>query len=134
MDAVQHLRDYGTFSPTNRDRARSRSRRVLDLEPEILQAVEEEPNGCFQFHNLESAARTGITTYLQRVQHLKTRRSTTSNCILSMTFFQGLAPLIQCGASLTLRILDYLSFYLLSFLMYRVIQVLPPARLTLLNN
>jgi hypothetical protein len=41
VNAVQHLRDYGTFSPVNRDRGRSKSRRVLDLEPEILQAVEE---------------------------------------------------------------------------------------------
>jgi hypothetical protein len=41
VNAVQH---YGTFNPINRDRGRSRSRRVLDLEPEILQAVEEEPN------------------------------------------------------------------------------------------
>jgi hypothetical protein len=44
VNAVQHLRDYGTFSPINRDRGRSKSGRVLDLEPEILQAVEEEPN------------------------------------------------------------------------------------------
>jgi hypothetical protein len=41
VNAVQH---YGTFNPINRDRGRSRSRRVLDLEPEILQAVEEEAN------------------------------------------------------------------------------------------
>jgi hypothetical protein len=32
VNAVQHLRDYGTFSPVNRNRGRSRSRRVLDLE------------------------------------------------------------------------------------------------------
>jgi hypothetical protein len=44
VNAVQHLRDYGTFSPVNRNRGRSRCRRVLDLESEILQAVEEEPN------------------------------------------------------------------------------------------
>jgi hypothetical protein len=42
VNAVQHLRDYGTFSPVNRNRGRSRSRRVLDLEPEILHAVEED--------------------------------------------------------------------------------------------
>jgi hypothetical protein len=41
VNAVQH---YGTFNPINRDRGRSRSRRVLDLEPEILQAVEKKPN------------------------------------------------------------------------------------------
>jgi hypothetical protein len=39
VNAVQHLRDYGTFSPANRDRGRSRSRRVLDLQPEILQLL-----------------------------------------------------------------------------------------------
>jgi hypothetical protein len=32
VNAVQHLRDYDTFSPVNRNRGRSRSRRVLDLE------------------------------------------------------------------------------------------------------
>jgi hypothetical protein len=39
VNAVQHLRNYGTFSPINRDRGRSRSRRVLDLEPEILKLL-----------------------------------------------------------------------------------------------
>jgi hypothetical protein len=74
VNAVQHLRDYGTFSPVNRDRGRSRSRRILDLEPEILQAVEEEPNvRCRRL-----ALRIGISSFTiwrmlheQRVQHLK---------------------------------------------------------------
>jgi hypothetical protein len=39
VSVVQHLRDYGTFSLIIRSRDRSRSRRVLDLEREILQAV-----------------------------------------------------------------------------------------------
>jgi hypothetical protein len=74
VNAVQHLRDYGTFSPVNRDRGRSRSRRILDLEPEILQAVEEEPNvRCRRL-----ALRIDISSFTiwrmlheQRVQHLK---------------------------------------------------------------
>jgi hypothetical protein len=73
--------DY-TFSPVNRNRGGSRSRRVLDLEPENLQAVEEEPNvSCRRF-----ALRIGVSSFtiwstlheqglypyhLQRVQHLK---------------------------------------------------------------
>jgi hypothetical protein len=82
VNAVQHLRDYGTFSPVNRNRGRSRSRRVLDLKPVILQAVE---NECFQFHNLENAARTRITSLSSSTcPTLKTRRSTTTSCILSM--------------------------------------------------
>ncbi|KAJ3626683.1 hypothetical protein MTP99_017162 [Tenebrio molitor] len=55
VNAVQHLRDYGTFSPVNRN------------------------------HNLENAARTRITSLSSSTcPTLKTRRSTTSNCILSM--------------------------------------------------
>jgi hypothetical protein len=34
VNAVQHLRDCGTFSPVKRDQGRSRFRRVLDLEPD----------------------------------------------------------------------------------------------------
>jgi hypothetical protein len=56
VNAVQHLRDYGTFSPVNRN------------------------------HNLENTARTRITSLSSSTcPTLKTRRSTTSNCILSMT-------------------------------------------------
>jgi hypothetical protein len=59
VNAVQQLRDYGTFSPVNRNRGRSRSRRVLDLEPEILQAVEEEPNvSCRRL-----ALRMGVSSF-----------------------------------------------------------------------
>jgi hypothetical protein len=69
VNAVQHLRDYGTFSPVNRDRGHSRSRRILDLEPEILQ-----PNvSCRRL-----ALRIGLSSFTiwrtlheQRVQHLK---------------------------------------------------------------
>jgi hypothetical protein len=82
VNAVQHLRDYGTFSPVNRNRGRSRSRRVLDLEPEILQAVEEEPNvSCprlalrmdvSSFTIWRTLHEQGFHPYhLQRVQHLK---------------------------------------------------------------
>jgi hypothetical protein len=82
VNAVQHLRDYGTFSPVNRNRGRSRSRRVLDLEPEILQAVEEEPNvscrrlalrmSVSSFTIWRTLHEQGLHPYhLQRVQHLK---------------------------------------------------------------
>jgi hypothetical protein len=84
VNAVQHLRNYGTFSsPINLDRGRPRSRGVLNLEPEILQAVEEEPNvSCrrfalrIQFHNLENAARTEIilnvsNTENQKIHHVE---------------------------------------------------------------
>jgi hypothetical protein len=79
VNAVQHLTDYG---PVNRDRGGSRSRRVLDLKPEILQAVEKEPNvSCRRL-----ALRMGVSSFtiwrtlheyrlhpyhLQRVQPLK---------------------------------------------------------------
>jgi hypothetical protein len=72
----------GTFSRVNRNRGRSKSRRVLDLEPEIPQAVEKEPNvSCRRL-----ALRMGVSSFtirrtlheqelhsyhLQRVQHLK---------------------------------------------------------------
>jgi hypothetical protein len=46
VNAVQHLRDYGTFSPIKRDRGRTKSRRDLDLEPEILQAVVQFAERC----------------------------------------------------------------------------------------
>jgi hypothetical protein len=82
VNAVQHLRDYGTFSSVNRNRGRSRSRRVLDLEPEILQAVEKEPNvscrrlalrmGVSSFTIWRTLHEQGLHPYhLQRVQHLK---------------------------------------------------------------
>jgi hypothetical protein len=82
VNAVQHLRDYGTFSPVNRNRGRSRSRRLLDLEPEILQVVEEEPNvsgprlalrmGVSSFTIWRTLHKQGLHPYhLQRVQHLK---------------------------------------------------------------
>jgi hypothetical protein len=98
VNAVQHLRDYGTFSPANRDRGRSRSRRVLDLEPEILQAVEEEP--IISCRGV--ALRMGVSSFtIWRTLHqqglgassssstwptLQTRRSTTLNCILNPIF------------------------------------------------
>jgi hypothetical protein len=82
VNAVQHLRDYGTFSPVNRNRGRSRSRRVLDLEPEILHAVEEETNvscrrpalrmGVSSFIIWRTLHEQGLRPYhFQRVQHLK---------------------------------------------------------------
>jgi hypothetical protein len=82
VNAVQHLRDYGTFSPVNRNRGCSRSRSVLDLEPEILQAVEEKPNvSCRRlalrmcvssFTIWRTLHEQGLHLYhLQHVQHLK---------------------------------------------------------------
>jgi hypothetical protein len=79
VNAVQHSRDYGLL---NRDRSRSRSRRVLDLEPEILQAVEEEPNVSYRrfafrmvvssFTNWRTLHEQGLHPYyLQRILHLK---------------------------------------------------------------
>jgi hypothetical protein len=37
---VQRLRDTGKFHPRTQDRGRDRSQRVLDVEPQILEAVE----------------------------------------------------------------------------------------------
>jgi hypothetical protein len=84
VNAVLHLRDYCycTFNPINRHRGRSISRRVLDLEPEILQAVEEEPNvSCLRlalrmnvssFTIWRTLHEQGLHPYhLQRIQHLK---------------------------------------------------------------
>jgi hypothetical protein len=38
--SVQRLRDTGKFHPRTQDRGRDRSQRVLDIEPQILEAVE----------------------------------------------------------------------------------------------
>lgn len=40
----QHLRDYGSFEPQYQNCGAVRTQRVLDLEPQILEIVEEEPN------------------------------------------------------------------------------------------
>lgn len=40
---VQHLRDYGSFEPHYNNVGREQTRRIRDLEPEILDAVEEDP-------------------------------------------------------------------------------------------
>ena len=43
ISAVQHLRDHGRFQPVAVDRNRTRSQRTLNAEPQILDAVEENP-------------------------------------------------------------------------------------------
>jgi hypothetical protein len=79
---VNAVQDNNTFSPINRDRDRSRSRTVLDLEREILQAVEEEPNvSCRRLAQGMSVSSFTIWRtqnerrlhphHLQSVQHLK---------------------------------------------------------------
>jgi hypothetical protein len=85
VNAVQHLSDYGTFGLINRDRGRSRSRRVLDLQPEILQLLRK--NRVADDLHYEWAfpvSQFGEQGSSSTCPTLETRRSTTSNCILSM--------------------------------------------------
>jgi hypothetical protein len=42
-NTVQHLREHGFFKQQAHDRGRTRTRRVLLIEPQILDAVEAEP-------------------------------------------------------------------------------------------
>ncbi|KAH0814445.1 hypothetical protein GEV33_008345 [Tenebrio molitor] len=77
-----HLRNYGTFSPVNRNRGRSRSRRVLDLEPEILQAVEEEPNMKQDLLEMEFSIPI-IPTSGQKKIHTKSENVVSNNYRLS---------------------------------------------------
>ncbi|KAJ8962876.1 hypothetical protein NQ318_001284 [Aromia moschata] len=45
VSTVQRLRDYGSFAPRVHDRGRrTRSRRVMDAEEQILEAVEDDPS------------------------------------------------------------------------------------------
>ncbi|KAJ8943798.1 hypothetical protein NQ318_012443 [Aromia moschata] len=44
VSTVQRLRDYGSFAPGVHDRGRTRSRRVMDAEEQILEAVEDDPS------------------------------------------------------------------------------------------
>ena len=41
---VQRLRENGKFQPSTTDRGRERTEHVIDVEPEILEIVEENPN------------------------------------------------------------------------------------------
>ena len=42
-NVMQYLREHGSFAPCTQVRGRQRKNRILDLEPEILEAVENEP-------------------------------------------------------------------------------------------
>ncbi|KAJ8954712.1 hypothetical protein NQ318_011405 [Aromia moschata] len=44
VSTVQRLRYYGSFAPRVHDRGRTRSRRVMDAEEQILEAVEDDPS------------------------------------------------------------------------------------------
>jgi hypothetical protein len=86
---VNAVQDNDTFSPINRDRDRSRSRTVLDLEREILQAVEEEPNvSCRRLaQGMGVSSFTIWRTQNERRLHphiFKVSNTRSSNCILSM--------------------------------------------------
>lgn len=43
-NTVQHLRDHGSFKLQTQDRGRARTGRILNVEPQILDAVEAEPS------------------------------------------------------------------------------------------
>lgn len=58
--AVQHLRDFGEFNPRNHDRGRQRARDILEIEPQILDVVAEEPTISIR----RLALRMGISTFI----------------------------------------------------------------------
>lgn len=79
---VQHLRDHGTFKPQTQDRGRVRTRRILDVEPQILHTVEAEPgistrrlavrHGISQFIAWRTLKEQGLHPYhVQKVQALQ---------------------------------------------------------------
>lgn len=59
-NAVQHLRDFGKFNPNDHDRGRQRSGAVIEIEPEILDVVAEEPNISIR----RLALRMGVSTFI----------------------------------------------------------------------
>ena len=60
ISAVQHLRDHGRFQPVAVDRGRTRSQRTLNAEPQILDAVEENPGTSIR----RLSAQIGVSTFV----------------------------------------------------------------------
>jgi hypothetical protein len=56
----QRLSDHGTFSPSTQDLGCSRSDRVLEIEPAILEAIDEEPNLSIR----RFALRVDVSTFI----------------------------------------------------------------------
>ena len=59
ISAVQLLRDHGRFQPVAVDRGRTRSQRTLNAEPQILDAVEENPGTSI----CRLSAQIGVTAF-----------------------------------------------------------------------
>jgi hypothetical protein len=57
---LKRLRDHGTFSPSTQDLRRSRSDRVLEAEPAILEAIDQERNLSIR----RLVLRAGVSTFI----------------------------------------------------------------------
>ena len=57
---VQHLQDHGTFKPQTHDRGRDRTERILQVEEQILERVEEKPH----ISTRRFAAEVGVSQFV----------------------------------------------------------------------